>query len=249
MQFDWVTFALEIVNFLVLVWLLKRFLYQPVLQAIARRKENIERTLADARAQQAGAQALEQKLNGRLADWERERNEMRARAEADLEAERERRMRALQDALDKEAARRGALEERGALEARERVENEALAQGARFAARLLERLASPELEARLIALALEDLARLTEAQLQTLRAACRGDRQAAVTASAYELSAAGRNAIAQGLERATGTRLTAQFVRDPGLMAGLRIDIGPWSLNANLRDELAGFVETTRHDG
>ena len=39
---------LEVVNFLVLVWMLKRFLYKPVLEAIAQRKAAIDKTLSDA---------------------------------------------------------------------------------------------------------------------------------------------------------------------------------------------------------
>ena len=31
MAFDWTTFGLEIINFLALLWILKRFLYRPVL--------------------------------------------------------------------------------------------------------------------------------------------------------------------------------------------------------------------------
>ncbi len=48
MELNWTTFALEIVNFLILVWILKRFLYKPVLEAIARRKTAIDKTLSDA---------------------------------------------------------------------------------------------------------------------------------------------------------------------------------------------------------
>ena len=38
MALDWSTLALEAVNFLILVWLLQRFLYRPVLAAIDRRR-------------------------------------------------------------------------------------------------------------------------------------------------------------------------------------------------------------------
>ena len=37
MLFDWFTIAAQLVNFLVLVWLLKRFLYKPILKAIDER--------------------------------------------------------------------------------------------------------------------------------------------------------------------------------------------------------------------
>ena len=42
MQPDWTTFLLQIVNFVVLVWLLGGFLYRPVMDVIARRREGIE---------------------------------------------------------------------------------------------------------------------------------------------------------------------------------------------------------------
>ena len=48
MQFDWTTFALEIVNFLVLVWILRRFLYRPVTDVIARRAAEVEHRLTGA---------------------------------------------------------------------------------------------------------------------------------------------------------------------------------------------------------
>ena len=48
MEFDGTTFALEIINFLVLVWLVQHFLYQPGTAAIAQRQAGIEKILADA---------------------------------------------------------------------------------------------------------------------------------------------------------------------------------------------------------
>jgi len=40
MLFDWFTFAAQLLNFIILVWLLKRFLYRPVLKAIDDREKN-----------------------------------------------------------------------------------------------------------------------------------------------------------------------------------------------------------------
>jgi len=41
MEINWFTVIAQIVNFLILVWLLKRFLYKPVLKAIAEREQKI----------------------------------------------------------------------------------------------------------------------------------------------------------------------------------------------------------------
>ena len=48
MAIDWVTVSAQIVNFLLLVWLLKRFLYQPVLSAMDRREQDIAERLGAA---------------------------------------------------------------------------------------------------------------------------------------------------------------------------------------------------------
>jgi F-type H+-transporting ATPase subunit b len=57
MQFDWWTLALQTVNFLILVWLLHRFLYKPVLGIVDARRAEIDAQYADARKVEAKAQA------------------------------------------------------------------------------------------------------------------------------------------------------------------------------------------------
>lgn len=247
MAFDWATFALEIINFLVLVWILKRFLYQPVLQTIARRKAAIEQALADAKGRQADAAALEHQYRDRLGEWEKEKQALRARADEEVSAERARRMAALQAALDEEREKRSAVEQRQMHEWRSRIEDEAVLQGAQFAGRLLARVAAPELEARLVALALEDLARLPEAQLQALRAAVREAGNKMAVTSAFPLPEAGRRALLRGFAKATGADASGEFAEDPRLLAGLRVKIGPWVMQANLQDELKFFTGVARH--
>lgn len=48
MRFDWPTLALQTVNVLILLWLLRRFLFRPVVEIIAARKNAAERLLSDA---------------------------------------------------------------------------------------------------------------------------------------------------------------------------------------------------------
>ncbi|MCX7193832.1 MAG: F0F1 ATP synthase subunit B [Proteobacteria bacterium] len=56
MLIDWFTVIAQIVNFLILLWLLKRFLYSPILNAIDAREKRIAGELADADAKKAEAQ-------------------------------------------------------------------------------------------------------------------------------------------------------------------------------------------------
>ena len=42
MQFDWTTFILEMLNFLVLVWILQRLIYRPVLAMLDARQQRLK---------------------------------------------------------------------------------------------------------------------------------------------------------------------------------------------------------------
>ena len=56
MEINWFTVIAQIINFLILVWLLKRFLYKPVLNAIDEREKKIAAQLSDAETKKAEAQ-------------------------------------------------------------------------------------------------------------------------------------------------------------------------------------------------
>lgn len=59
MSIDWITVIAQIANFLLLVWLLKRFLYRPILDGIDAREAEISRRMAEAGEAQKKAQAAE----------------------------------------------------------------------------------------------------------------------------------------------------------------------------------------------
>ena len=69
MELNWSTFLLEIINFLVLVWILKRFLYRPVLSVLDKRRKSIEESLNEATNRHTQAIALEQQYKQRLEEW------------------------------------------------------------------------------------------------------------------------------------------------------------------------------------
>jgi F-type H+-transporting ATPase subunit b len=88
MSFDWWTLLLQIVNFLILVWLLHRFLYKPVQAVIAKRRALAESALADASAKRAEAEAEKKELNEARADLEAKRQALIDAAQKDAEAKR-----------------------------------------------------------------------------------------------------------------------------------------------------------------
>lgn len=72
MTIDPFTFALEIVNFLVLLWLLHRFLYRPIQEAIAERRQALNQEIVTAQQREQEALALKSQFEQSVADWEQE---------------------------------------------------------------------------------------------------------------------------------------------------------------------------------
>jgi F-type H+-transporting ATPase subunit b len=247
-ELSWPTFILEIVNFLVLVWILKRFLYRPILQAIAQRKALIEKTLGDTKARQSEAEALGQQFQKRLADWEKEKDKLRAEMTEEVAVRHAQMLAALDESLKQERDKARVVEERRLNELRSNAEAAGIAAGVQFTARLLDRAAAPELEAKLITLAMEDLQSLPADQIENLRSACRQAGLQIKVASAHTINAAQRDAIEQALKKLTQDRAAVLFAEDNRLRAGLRISIGPWMLRANLADELEFFAHGIAHD-
>jgi F-type H+-transporting ATPase subunit b len=239
MAFDWTTFFLELLNFFILLWLLRRFLYRPVLGVIAARQGRIEDRLREAGTARAEAEAAREACDARQSAWEKEKADARSVLLQDIAAERKRLLADLDAEVVEARARHQAREERERQEWARGAEQQALELGGRFLARLLERVASPELEGRLVAVALTDLADLPAEEAEKLRAALADD--ALGVSSAFPLSDEQKAALAEALAALAGRPVSPVFREDSELLAGLRIHAGPWVLGANLRDELKFF--------
>lgn len=247
MNFDWTTFALEAINFLILVWLLKRFLYRPILDAVARRQAAVARTLADAEAARVDAARLREEYEGRQRDWERERTRLRQALDDELEAERNRRLAALVRDVGLERTRQAAAREHERAAEQRELETRALQQANVFAARFLERVANAGLDARLVDVLLEDLDALPPARRARLREglAAAGD---VTIRSAHPLGADARQRIDAALAGVAGRPLHTAYAEDAQLLAGLRISAGSWELAADLAGELAAFAALAGHE-
>ena len=243
MQLDWTTFFLEILNFLILVWLLSRFFYRPIMNIIARRREDIKKHMDEALQARTEAQILQQKYATRVQDWEQEKSATRRKLHDEIEKQRKQLMEQLHDELDQERQKEDVINQRRLAAETEQNERQALEQGAAFSARLLARLAGSDLETSIVRLFLEDLAALAPEQQQILKSAY-SDHQAAVTVySAYPLADNRRNMVEKSMAGLLGSAVQCQYQQDPSLVAGLRVVIGSRLLQATIQDELKYFIE------
>jgi F-type H+-transporting ATPase subunit b len=245
LELNWSTFLLEIFNFLVLVWILKHFLYRPVLNLIARRRAAIEDQLGEAKQLHADADTLKEHYENRLVDWEQERQKAMENLMRELEENRLHALDELKAELAQEEEKLRVARSRQDKQAVRAIETRALQQGAEFASRLLAEAAGPELENRLFDLLLDDLSVLSADQISVLNNGWGDSPERILVTSAFPLSEDKCHRLEDILTRITGLSAPVHFEQDANLLAGLNITIGAWVLQLNVRDELQGFIELT----
>jgi F-type H+-transporting ATPase subunit b len=82
---DWFTIIAQIINFLILLWLLKRFLYKPIMNAMNEREKKITHRLTEAERARIEAEKQAEEYQHRTAELENQRESLLqgARNEAD----------------------------------------------------------------------------------------------------------------------------------------------------------------------
>ncbi len=234
----WWTIALQTLNFAILVWLLHRFLYKPVLAVIDERK-------AEVRRQFEAAGAADEKAKAQLAALASERAGIAAEYEAALKAAADEaqamaetlRAQAQHDAATLlDAGRRTLADERAA--AFDEARLLALDLGTGFARKLL---ADIPLEARA-----EAWIGQIEAYLKGLPAATRealsrqlGEGAALTVVSASALPEAAQDGWRERLRRALAVGAPIAFAIDPDLIAGAELHFPDSILRFSWQSELA----------
>lgn len=249
MPFDWTTFALEILNFLVLLWILQRFLYRPVLAMLDARQQRIQDETQHALQLRQEAEALLQQYQTQLADWAEEREAHRRQLAAELQQQRNLELDKLKTLLAEETTKLKARDQALIAAHETALQLEAASAAYQQAAAMLQRLASPQLTQAIGALFLEDLHNLPATEQTALnKAAAALPANADIEISAaHPLETALRDAISQALQDLTGRELSLSFKEDPRLIAGIRAVVGECQLHANLRDELGFFQRQSQH--
>lgn len=252
MELSWTTFVLEAINFLVLVWLLKRLFYAPVKKAIAQRRAAVEKALKDAEVTKQQAEELKSRYDGRLREWEEEKNHQKEALRGELSEERDKQMKLIATAVGTERQRMEAQEEAKSAERRANDEKRAMNQALEFVSRLLRDLASPELEAKIGDLLAQQIlsspvSDISQASDISKVGSGNGHREVEVR-SAFTMNKAQRDSLTSALKQKLGSEISINFRVDPKLLAGLEVAMGSYVWRANLRDELEYFAGRKNHE-
>ncbi|OIR18405.1 ATP synthase subunit b [mine drainage metagenome] len=253
MLIDWFTVIAQAVNFLILAWLMKRYLYQPILKALDAREQRIAAELADADKKKAEALAEREEFRRKNDEFDRQRDGLLSKATSDAIAEHGR----LLDEVRKEAGdMRGKLQDKLDNEfssLHEEIARRTQAAVFAIARKTLTELSGASLEARMVEVFVRRLRELGDSERNKL-AAITG--QGIVTVrSAFELPQPQQTTIEESIKATLGTGDPIRFETMPDLIGGIELILQgqkiAWSISdhlASLEKELAAMLKAQRHE-
>ena len=243
MHIDWWTLALQTVNVLVLIWILARFFFRPVVDIVARRQEETNKLLADAaaaRQEAAGARADADKERAEIGS-ERDQLLAEARKSAQLETVN------LHAQSSQEIAKLHGEAE--AAIARERIaaEQAIIARASELSLeigqRLLGRLSSKIILSAFLYGLCQELRALSSEERESLTSATVADHAIEVVTAA-PLSKGEMEHVHAALKAAVGSEPPFEFRIDPTLIAGIEVH----SRNAIVRNSWRADLDRIRKD-
>lgn len=241
MLIDWFTVGAQVLNFLVLVWLMKRFLYKPILNAIDAREKRIAAELADAAERMAEAQKERAEFQQRNEEFDRNRTALLSEAKDEVKAEGERLLEEARRAADALTAKR---QESMANDARNlsqaitrRTQDEVFA----IARKTLNDLAGTSLEERMAEVFTRRLRGLSDPARQVLAEAFRTGSGPAFVRSAFELPDGQRAAIGNALNETFSAEVRVEFETRPDLVSGIELTSNGQKVAWSISDHLASL--------
>ncbi|MCG7199970.1 F0F1 ATP synthase subunit B [Marinobacter pelagius] len=242
MEINWITVSAQVVNFLILVWLLKRFLYQPVIRAMDRREQKIQNRMDEANSREQEAIHEKQSYQQKLAGFEKERDDL-------LEETRQEARQTRSQMLDQAREETARVRSHWMREIRE--EKTAFIDGLRHQSldvvetvirKALQDLADEHLEDRIAHTFVRQLHTLDDAT----REAMRRSSEPATVATSFELDPAQRGTLTRSIHELIGADLTVNYTRAPELICGIELTCESQRISWNLSDyldELSASIE------
>lgn len=234
MAIDWITVSAQIINFLILVWLLKRFLYQPVMRAIARREQRIAEQLVEAETREQKADQQAQQYQAQIKKFEQQREGLIAKAKQEIE-EHKRQM--LDDAREEVSRNRKQWQQQIDLE-KEAFLNQFRQHAAdviqMLARKALADLANADLEEQIIQSfvhRLKTLDRESRIMLANVSEPLR-------IVTTFKLEDTARTRITRAIQEYFPQATGVEYSESPGLLCGIECTIGGQRLSWHLADYL-----------
>jgi F-type H+-transporting ATPase subunit b len=240
MNIDWFTVIAEVINFLILVWLLKKFLYKPVLNAIDEREKKIAAQLKDADAKKAEAKKEQDDFRQKNVEFDKQKKDLMDKAVADSYQQRGK---LLEEARTEANALRANLDK--AVKDSEENQNREIAQKTQeqvliIARKTLADIASLSLEEQSVNTFIKRLVESKDEEKKQFIEAFKSNSNTILVQSAFDLPAKQQNEITDAVDGTLGTKTQLQFKTTPALISGVELSTNGYKLAWSI----AGYIDS-----
>lgn len=244
MLVNWFTVGAQVLNFGILVWLMKRFLYKPILHAIDAREKRIAAELADADAKKAEANKERAELQRKNEEFDQQRATLLRDATDEAKAEQQRLLDEAHEAADVLSAKRQETLRNEAHDLRQAIGRQTREEVFAIVRKALTDLATTSLEERMSEVFTRRLREMDSQSKARLGAALKTAADPALVRSAFELPTQQRAAIQNALNEAFSAEVHVRFETASDLICGIELATNgqkvAWSI-----DEYLGSLENS----
>lgn len=241
MLIDWFTVFAQLVNFLILMALLKRFLFKPIMQALDDREAKIAGQLEEAREIKAAAEHERIEYVEKIERFERQRESLLKQVHDDAAHEREKLIKAARTESDElRSAWQQALKNEQSRLHRELMRNtreEVFA----ISRKALADLASVSLEQRICEVFLQRLHTLDDSEKNRLTDAIKASSSPILVRSVFALPPEQQSAIKQAVSDVLTVNAAIEFDVDADQISGIELSSNGQKLSWNITGYLQGL--------
>ncbi|MEX2382624.1 MAG: hypothetical protein WD490_09590 [Opitutales bacterium] len=243
MLIDWFTVGAQVLNFLVLVWLMKRFLYQPILNAIDAREQRIATELAHAADTQSQAAREREDYQQKNEVFAQQRAALLSQATDEANAERLRLLDQARQAAEILSAKQKetlANEMRNLTQSiTRRTQDEVFS----ISRKTLGDLASVPLENQMVEVFTRQLRELTGEAKQVMADALKTESEPAILRSAFDLPAEQQSTLQSTINETFSADIPLRFETDPDTISGIELSSNGQKISWSIDDYLASLEE------
>jgi F-type H+-transporting ATPase subunit b len=247
MPIDWFTVGAQVMNFLILVWLLKRFLYQPILDGLDTREQKIQQILAEADHTQTQAVELRAEFEQKNQQIDKQRNVILKRAQQEAINERQQLFDQAQQAADDMLKKRLESLQHELQNLHQDIIHKSIEEVYAISRKTLSDLADINIEQAMLDKLLKRLNELKSEQYTTLVSALDRTNNEVVVRSVFSLSSEQKQSIQQCLDNKLSPQgiksIQLNFSLVPELINGIELTFSGWKLAWSAND----YLQTLQH--
>ena len=244
MSLNWFTVIAQIVNFLILVWLLKRFLYAPILSAIEAREAKIASRIEESEHIKKDATIERESYTEKNEQFDKEKTKMLENAVKEVDEKRaellEKARTEVKDMRDKfNKSLQDEYEQLGT-DISDKISMEVLA----VIRTTLATLANEDLEQKIISVFVELLQKTDQKAWDALKEAMKADDKSLNVRSAFEMTEAQKDEIIREVKGKLGEKMKIHFSKAPEIISGIEVSADGYKIAWSISDYVASVEKS-----